>query len=99
MAEVRIGTDYQIADCQNIAQMIIDPEGKGLQDFWMKAGWEWMSAAILHVLYRVRHESGGTRTACLRSEERRGGKDGSVRLVPGGSGISKKKKKNRQRRT
>src|SRR3546814_20582982 len=31
----------------------------------MKAGWEWMSAAILHVLYRVRHESGGTRTACL----------------------------------
>src|SRR3546814_11009316 len=65
MAEVRIGTDYQIADCQNIAQMIIDPEGTGLQDFWMKAGWEWMSAAILHVLYRVRHESGGTRTACL----------------------------------
>src|SRR3546814_2312929 len=65
MAEVRIGSDYQIADCQNIAQMIIDPEGKGLQDFWMKAGWEWMSAAILHVLYRVRHESGGRRSACL----------------------------------
>src|SRR3546814_8231334 len=29
IADVRIGSDYQIADCQKIAQMIIDPEGKG----------------------------------------------------------------------
>lgn len=65
LSEVRLGTEHQVADCQNIANMIIDPEGKGLKDFWMKEGWGWLSAAILHVLYRVRHESGRQRTATL----------------------------------
>lgn len=65
LAEVRIGTPYQIADCQNIAVMVIDPDGKGLKDFWMQAGWEWLSAVVLHVLYRVRHDTGGARIATL----------------------------------
>ncbi|MBL4940724.1 MAG: type IV secretory system conjugative DNA transfer family protein [Colwellia sp.] len=54
LAEVRLNTDHEIADCQNIASMIIDPDGKGLKDFWMQSGWEWLSAAILHVLYRIK---------------------------------------------
>ena len=53
LAEIRLGTDYELMDCQNIAAMIIDPDGKGLRDFWMQSGFEWLSAAILHVLYRV----------------------------------------------
>ena len=56
LAEVRLKTDYEIADCQNIASMIIDPDGKGLKDFWMQSAWEWLSAAILHQLYRSKHE-------------------------------------------
>lgn len=56
LAEIRIGTDHEIADAQNIAMMIIDPNGKGLVDFWMKSGFAWLSAAILHTLYRVRAE-------------------------------------------
>ena len=56
LAEVRLGTDYEIADCQNIASMIIDPDGKGLKDFWMQSAWEWLSAAILHQLYRIQRE-------------------------------------------
>ena len=56
LAEIRLGTDYELMDCQNIAAMIIDPEGKGLKDFWMQSGFEWLSAAMLHVLYRVARE-------------------------------------------
>ena len=56
LAEVRIGTDHEIADAQNIAMMIIDPNGKGLVDFWMKSGFAWLSSAILHTLYRVKAE-------------------------------------------
>lgn len=54
LAEVRIGTDYEIADCQNIALMLIDTDGKGLKDYFKESGWEWLSAVILHVLYRVK---------------------------------------------
>jgi type IV secretion system protein VirD4 len=62
LAEVRVGTDHEIADCQNIASMIIDPDGKGLKDFWMQSGWEWLAGAILHVLYRVDRDDGRTAT-------------------------------------
>ncbi|GAB3129457.1 type IV secretory system conjugative DNA transfer family protein [Novispirillum itersonii] len=53
LAEIRLGTGREIADCQNIAGIIVDPEGTGLKDFWMKEGWAWLSTAILHVVYRV----------------------------------------------
>lgn len=65
LAEVRIGSPYQVADCQNIASMIVDPEGKGLKDFWMKEGWGWLTAAILHVLYKTHRDSGGSQVATL----------------------------------
>ena len=58
LQEVRADTRHVIEDCQNIASMIIDPDGKGLKDFWMQSGWEWLSVVILHVLFRVRRESG-----------------------------------------
>jgi len=58
LAEVRIGTDYEIADCQNIALMVIDTDGKGLPDYWKEGGWEWLSATLLHVLYRVKRDDG-----------------------------------------
>lgn len=63
LAEVRVGTEKDIADCQNIASMMIDPDGKGLRDYWMKEGWSWLSVLLLHVLYRVRRDKG--RTACF----------------------------------
>jgi type IV secretion system protein VirD4 len=65
LAEVRLGSPYQVADCQNIASMIIDPEGKGLKDFWMKEGWGWLTAAILHVLYKTSRDTGGSKVATL----------------------------------
>lgn len=56
LEEIRIETDFQIGDCMNVANMIIDTSGKGLQNFWEQEGFSWLSTAILHVLYRVRNE-------------------------------------------
>ena len=53
LEEVRLGTDYEIQDAQNIAIMIIDPEGKGLKDFWVKGGFKWLTAGILYTLYKI----------------------------------------------
>lgn len=75
LAEVRIGTDYEIADVQNIAMMIIDPKGKGLQDFWAKSGFAWLTCCILYALYHFKEEG---RTASL-------GDVGTILSVPGES--------------
>lgn len=56
LAEVRIGTGHEIADAQNIAVMIIDPDGKGLADFWAKSGYAWLTGAILYTLYKIRRD-------------------------------------------
>ena len=36
--------------------MIIDPDGKGLKDYWRQEGWSWLSVVILHVIHRTRRE-------------------------------------------
>lgn len=79
LAEIRLGTDHEIADAQNIAAMVIDPEGKGLRDFWMKSGFAWLTAGILHVLYKVRADE--NRAASLR--------DVSMALSAPGDGIER----------
>ena len=58
LTEVRIGTGRDIADCQNIAAMIVDPDGKGLKDYWRQEGWTWLSVVILHVINRIEKEQG-----------------------------------------
>ncbi|MCW9033511.1 MAG: type IV secretory system conjugative DNA transfer family protein [Alphaproteobacteria bacterium] len=63
LSEVRIGTGKDIADCQNIASMIIDPDGKGKNDYWQKEGFAWLSVMLLHVICRVATEE--SRMACL----------------------------------
>lgn len=51
LEEIRIGTDKEVQDVQNIATMIVDPDGKGLNDHWAKTGFSLLVGAILHVLY------------------------------------------------
>ncbi|MGO9444455.1 MAG: type IV secretory system conjugative DNA transfer family protein [Thiobacillaceae bacterium] len=51
LAEIRIGTEYETRDVQNIATMIVDPDGKGLNDHWAKTGFDLLVGVILHVLY------------------------------------------------
>ncbi|CCG42484.1 type IV secretory system conjugative DNA transfer family protein [Magnetospirillum molischianum] len=62
LAEIRLDSNHAIADAQNIAAMIIDPDGKGLADFWAKSGFSWLTAAILYTLYKVRADQGRVAT-------------------------------------
>ena len=61
LEEVRKGTDHELMDCQNIAEMIVDPDGNagsGKDSFFTNSGKEWLTAAMLHVIYRVEQEEG-----------------------------------------
>ena len=54
LAEIRIGTEHEVGDAQNLANMIVDPDGKGLdgQDgHWKKTAFAFYTGLILHVLY------------------------------------------------
>ena len=54
LAEVRLGTPHEVADAQNIAQSLCDPEGKGLADHWQKTSFALLAGLILHVLYQAK---------------------------------------------
>jgi len=51
LEEIRLGTDDEVRDVQNIATMIVDPDGRGLNDHWTKTGFSLLVGTILHVLY------------------------------------------------
>lgn len=54
LAEVRLGTDYEVADAESIAIMVVDPDGKGLNDHWKQTAFAFISGLIIHVMYRCR---------------------------------------------
>lgn len=52
--EVRFGTLNEVGDAQNIATIIVDPDGKGLVDHWAKTSHALLTGLILHILYTNR---------------------------------------------
>lgn len=54
--EIRIGTDYEVGDVQNLATMIVDPDGKGLKTHWEKTSQALLVGFILHALYKLINE-------------------------------------------
>ena len=50
--EVRLGTGEETGDIRNLAETIIDPKGKGLDDFWQNSAANLLEAIITHILYR-----------------------------------------------
>lgn len=56
LEEIDLDGDNVVGETQNIAMMIIDPDGKGLNDYWAKAGFSITVAFILHTLYKARKE-------------------------------------------
>lgn len=51
LLEIRQG-DYEVRDVQNVADILVDPEGKGdSRDHWAKTGHALLVGSILHVLY------------------------------------------------
>lgn len=49
--EIRIFSLYDVADAQMIMSMACDPKGEGLNDYFDKAGYEFLTAVALHVRY------------------------------------------------
>ena len=51
LSEIRLGTENEIRDTQNIAALLVDPDGKGMEDHWSKTAYSLMTALILHICY------------------------------------------------
>jgi type IV secretion system protein VirD4 len=49
LKEIRMDGNL-VKDVQNIATMIVDPDGKGLNDHWTKTGFDLMTGVVLFVL-------------------------------------------------
>lgn len=56
--EVRLDTEFEVGDVQNLATLIVDPDGKGLVSHWEKTAFALLVGVILHALYKAKHEGG-----------------------------------------
>jgi len=52
LEEIRLETEYEVGDVQNLATLIVDPNGRGLNDHWQKTSQSLLVGCILHVLYK-----------------------------------------------
>ena len=60
--EIRLGTEHEVGDVQNLATLIVDPDGKGMEDHWSKTAQALFVGVIVHVLCRARNGDGPTAT-------------------------------------
>lgn len=56
LQEIRLGQAEEVGDAQNLATIISDPDGKGLNDHWMKTGHALLVGVILHCCYKAGDE-------------------------------------------
>lgn len=61
LQEIRLGTEHEVGDVQNLATLIVDPDGRGLESHWQKSAQALLVGVILHALYRA----GAHPTPCL----------------------------------
>ena len=52
LAEIRANTKRDVADTQMVANLIVDPDGKGLIDHWQKTSFALITGVILHLIYK-----------------------------------------------
>lgn len=76
LLEVRLDGPRAIPDAQNVAAMIVDPDGKGLKDHWNKAAFAFFAGTVLHCMIMVRAKLGRDATlydlSCMLADEERG---------------------------
>lgn len=53
---IRRGTDFEIGDIQNLANIIVDPDGKGLESHWDKTAYSLIIGLIAHAMYKGLNE-------------------------------------------
>jgi len=52
--EIHLDTEMDVSEAQNIATMIIDDTGKGMDDYWSQSGFDFLTGLILHVAYKAK---------------------------------------------
>ena len=63
LEEIRLGSEFEVSDVQNLATLIVDPDGRGLETHWQKSAQALLVGLILHALYQAR--SSGRLTPAL----------------------------------
>lgn len=58
LEDVRIGTENETGDVQNLTTLIMDPDGKGMEDHWTETADSMLVGVIIHVLYKARNGDG-----------------------------------------
>ncbi len=66
LQEIRMDGNL-VKDVQNIATMIVDPDGKGLNDHWAKTGFDLMTGVVLFVLLYWDPRGVDARLRCLHT--------------------------------
>lgn len=51
LEEIRVGTMREVADTQNIADILVNPYGEPSQSHWDKTGYDLLVGTILHILH------------------------------------------------
>ncbi|HHS8316188.1 TPA: type IV secretory system conjugative DNA transfer family protein [Legionella pneumophila] len=54
--EIRMGSPYEVGDVQNLATLMVDPNGKGLESHWQKTSQALLVGLMLHALYKQQSE-------------------------------------------
>lgn len=54
--EIRLEPETEVGDVQNLATLLVDPDGKGLQSHWQKTSQALLVGVILHILYKSKNE-------------------------------------------
>lgn len=57
LEEIRVDTEEDVKDAQNIAAAIADPDGKGMDDHWVSTSYELLTGLFLHMVYFERDKS------------------------------------------
>jgi type IV secretion system protein VirD4 len=53
---IRVGTENEVGDVQNLATLVVDPDGKGLVTHWQKTSQALLVGLILHSIYKLKAE-------------------------------------------
>jgi type IV secretion system protein VirD4 len=54
--EIEINSKMCVPDIQRVSSMIMDPQGKGLEDYWNKAAFGFFGGALLHCMIETLEE-------------------------------------------
>ena len=67
IAELRINTEHEVGDVQNLALLMVDPQGHGLNphDHWQKTAYSLLVGCILHLCYKSRYDGSPATLAAL----------------------------------